>query len=329
MSEFHLPESLEGQTSEGLQGLHDQAVEEFNTLNASDDLSNETIERMSELADAIDTIRARQQELADNATRLAAVRGRVAASTEPEPAPEPAPEPEPEPAPEAEAEEVPAAAADPEAVVADANLPAVRSTVPAPIPSTQVPEMTRPMLVITAAADIPQITSGSQLDLEGVSRAMHLRAKTLADHSGYVPVAIDREDLRERLRPRRPLPARAFRRHHGNSGANALVASGGWCAPSEVLYGFFDIECARGSILSLPTFRASRGGVTWPVSSPLPAVNTTDWVHTEDDDIAGYEKPCIIIPCPTWEECRLWPTASVSPPATLWTGPIPRTCAAT
>lgn len=308
MAEFNLPESLDGLTNEALQGLHDEAVAEFNTLNTSDDLSNETLERMGVLADAIEALRGQMTALADNAVRLAAMRGRVTASVETTP---PAAS-EPEPIPEPETPETTEAVETPEAVTAAAQppeiLPPTRPAQPGSVPSTQVPEATRPMLVITAAADIPQVTSGSLLDIDNLARAMHLKARTLSDHSGWVPIAstektfedgYDVSDLSGLSR------AQSWEAIMDLSGANALVASGGWCAPSEQLYGFFDLECARGSVLSLPSFRANRGGVTWPISSPLPEVNTIDWIHTEDDDIAGYEKPCITIPCPTWDECRL------------------------
>src|ERR1043165_5792924 len=89
MNEFNLPESLDGLTSEELQGLHDAALGEFNTLNESEDLSIATIDRMSELADAIEALRGRQQTLAQAATRLAAARSRVAASVETPPDPQP------------------------------------------------------------------------------------------------------------------------------------------------------------------------------------------------------------------------------------------------
>jgi hypothetical protein len=299
MSEFNLPESLDGLTSEELQGLHDAALAEGRILVESEAPS---VERMAYLTESIDALRARIDEMAAAATSLANLQSRVAASVETppaEPEPEPAPEPEPEPAPE----EITAAAvevAEPTGTTPSGGTVAVSTT-----PSTRIPESTRPALVITAAADIPQITSGSNLDLETLARAIHLKARTLADHSGWVPVATAEKtfergyDLTELSRTEQ------YEAIMDNSGANALVASGGWCAPSEILYDFFDIECARGSVLTLPTFRATRGGVQYPVSTPLPAVNETDWVHTEDDDIAGYEKPCITIPCPDFTEVRL------------------------
>lgn len=316
MDEFNLPESLDGLTSEELQGLIDAALGEFNTLNESDDISPDTLDRMATLADGIEALRARRQALADQATRLADVRGRVAASVETPPPsdPEPSPEPEPEPQPDevtasstgAVAVGVPAVSSSSQSIaIGNSNTSSGGTIVLSTTPSTQIPETTRPALVITAAADIPQITSGSQLDLDLLSRAIHLKARTLADHSGWVPVATAEKTFERGYDLVDLTRAEQYDAIMDNASPSALVASGGWCAPSEQLYGFFDIECARGSVLTLPTFRANRGGVTWPISSPLPAVNTTDWVHTEDDDIAGYEKPCITIPCPDWDECRL------------------------
>jgi hypothetical protein len=304
MSEFHLPDSLEGLTSEELQGLHDAALAEGRELIESEAPSTE---RMAYLTESIDVLRARMDELAAAASSLANLQSRVTASTvetpptEPEPADEPAPEPEPEPEAEPQPEAVSASAED----VPSTSSTASGGTIAVTTPSTQIPESTRPALVITAAADIPQITSGSNLDLETLSMAIHLKARTLSDHSGYVPVATAEKTFERGYDLTDLTRTEQYEAIMDSSSSNVLVASGGWCAPSEQLYGFFDIECARGSVLSLPTFRANRGGVTWPISSPLPAVNATDWVHTEDDDIAGYEKPCITIPCPDWDECRL------------------------
>jgi len=34
------------------------------------------------------------------------------------------------------------------------------------------------------------------------------------------------------------------------AGVNAMTASGGWCAPSEIIYDFFQVECATGQFFS-------------------------------------------------------------------------------
>src|SRR3546814_13655235 len=53
-----------------------------------------------------------------------------------------------------------------------------------------------------------------------------------------------------------------------SSDLQALVAGGGWCAPSEIRYDFFNIACEDGMI-DLPTVGISRGGIQFPVSPSL------------------------------------------------------------
>src|SRR5438128_8294078 len=56
MEQFELPVDLSALNGEDLQGLIEQARDEFNNLNDSDDISNETLERMQSLADGIESI---------------------------------------------------------------------------------------------------------------------------------------------------------------------------------------------------------------------------------------------------------------------------------
>lgn len=103
---------------------------------------------------------------------------------------------------------------------------------------------------------------------------------------------------------------------------DALVAGGGWCAPSEIRYDFFNVACADGAV-DLPTFGVQRGGLRWPVSPSLadtfsPAIApfgaafsnaTVPWLWTEGDDISTVtgnpNKPCIRVPCADMDEARL------------------------
>jgi hypothetical protein len=93
----------------------------------------------------------------------------------------------------------------------------------------------------------------------------------------------------------------------------SMVASGGWCAPSETVYDFVcDYESMPES-LNLPGITSTRGGLRYPVSPLLADVYNdvnSGFTWTEDDDIAAAEpggptKPCFVIPCPTFEEERL------------------------
>jgi hypothetical protein len=91
--------------------------------------------------------------------------------------------------------------------------------------------------------------------------------------------------------------------------AKALVASGGWCAPSETVYDTFSVE-SRDGLLDLPSIGVSRGGIQYPQYVGLSEAAAALWTWTEANDISpgsdgSATKPCLQIPCPTWEECRL------------------------
>jgi hypothetical protein len=96
---------------------------------------------------------------------------------------------------------------------------------------------------------------------------------------------------------------------------DSLVAAGGWCAPSETRYDFFNIACEDGMV-DLPTLGIQRGGITWPVSPSLADVYTgaftnatNPWLWTEQDDILAVTgsptKPCVRVPCADFDEERL------------------------
>lgn len=76
-----------------------------------------------------------------------------------------------------------------------------------------------------------------------------------------------------------------------------LVASGGWCAPSETVYDITDIACPD-MLWDVPEVQINRGGLRF-FRTPTLDVAALTWVHTEQDDIANTVKPCFTIPCPT------------------------------
>jgi hypothetical protein len=85
----------------------------------------------------------------------------------------------------------------------------------------------------------------------------------------------------------------------------SLTAAGGWCAPSETDYGL-TMEASRDGMLSHPEVGIRRGGLRWPL-----APNFADFYanpgfkYTEAQVIAGVTKPCITVPCPSFDEARL------------------------
>lgn len=101
----------------------------------------------------------------------------------------------------------------------------------------------------------------------------------------------------------------------------SLVAAGGWCAPSQIRYDFFNIAEQTGMI-DLPTFGVERGGIQFPISPSLADTfspqlpwytafsnATVPWLWTEGDDILAATgsptKPCIRVPCSTMDNRRL------------------------
>jgi hypothetical protein len=96
---------------------------------------------------------------------------------------------------------------------------------------------------------------------------------------------------------------------------DVILAGGGWCAPSENRYDFFNIACEDG-LVDLPTVGISRGGINFPTSPSMADVfsatftnATNPWLWTEDDDILAATgsptKPCVRVPCPDFTERRL------------------------
>lgn len=97
----------------------------------------------------------------------------------------------------------------------------------------------------------------------------------------------------------------------------SLVASGGWCAPSEVVYDLLEIETREGMI-SLPEVGIRRGGLMFTRGPSFADLYSTfpGFAFTEEEAIEGkYEpgangnvvgpKPCVSIECPEFEEVRL------------------------
>ncbi|MBU8824127.1 major capsid protein [Mycolicibacterium goodii] len=91
---------------------------------------------------------------------------------------------------------------------------------------------------------------------------------------------------------------------HGKVSAKALVAAGGWCAPSEQLYDFCP-TAAAGNLISLPEAAIKRGGIIFPAEPDFSALQsgfhfTEPELEATDPDTG---KPTAIkefveIPCP-------------------------------
>jgi len=93
---------------------------------------------------------------------------------------------------------------------------------------------------------------------------------------------------------------------------NSLVAAGGWCAPSEIIYDLCELE-SRDGLLSVPEIGVARGGIQWTLGPNFADIyNDTGFCYTEQDAIdgdwdgaGGGAKPCYAVECPTFTEARL------------------------
>lgn len=292
------------ETRDELVELEQALVAEFDALH---DAGDADLAALTEIAEQIEAVRAeverRDVETAKAEAAIAELAARVHTAAEPEPETDPETDPDPEAATEPEPEP------EPELVTASAPRPRPRpraSAVAARSPRPTVAPAT-PTVSLTAAADVPGYTAGAPIDLAGIAAAMHDRARALGVRSQRAPVA----------RIGLPIPATDWTDGSVASTLDvldrvaapaALVAAGGWCAPSETLYELFSIESAD-NMLDLPTIGVTRGGINVSQFLGFGAADDGLWTWTEDDDIEALDgtptKPCVRVPCPTFEEYRL------------------------
>lgn len=208
-------------------------------------------------------------------------------------------------------------------------------------PNPRVPE--RAVNAVTASIDIPGIAHGTELpDIRALGEAFQRKVKAIPvtrDGKGAPRhlVASVRNSFEHTIDERtNPAEVEGLWRSMVEEApraqtAESLVAGGGWCAPSEIRYDFFNIASAAPRMVDLPTVGVSRGGIRFPVSPAIGDVffqaggsnpasgfggfaftfaNTSDpWLWTESDDIltvtGSVNKPTLRVPCPTFSETRL------------------------
>ncbi|PSK57981.1 hypothetical protein B0E38_01826 [Streptomyces sp. 111WW2] len=321
--DFQIPEDVTALDDDALAQALDGARDAFAALSGQDVIDSDGMGRMRALAACVDQIRTEQSTRVEAAQQAAAEIEALAAQVRGEDAPTapeaPAAEPEggePPAEPTAAAEPAPAAveaapAAAPEQRTASAavqrpalNLSAVRRAQP-----RVLPEAPPPGTVITAAVDVPGYTPGASLDFDGVVRGINSRATALKTAGGGVGQVISYrhpygKDLVVTDSSSAPEGTTIAMTASSQSRLpqGDLVASGGWCAPSETLYELTDTSCPD-MLWDAPEIQLARGGLRYykPLSLDVSAMT---WVHTEADDIAGNTKPCFRIPCPDPVEVR-------------------------
>lgn len=346
---FSAPSDLTLASDNDLTELETRAVAEFERVNGLDNVDPETLQYAMRLTDDLDRIRAElsvrevraqraaeleQARVADQLSQLQArVHGAPAAQTAADPAPA------------VDVEAIAAAAARgvtagmatlmmdrkggsvrPEEIARRATASLAETAQHAP-----KPKVAQQRLAITASVDIPGVAHGGELtSLDSVIDVVGRKAKSMPVTRGnpnYQTVASIRNEFShtvdDRTTPAQVEELFRFLTKRDGMDAEALVAAGGWCAPSEIRYDFFNVAGSSG-LIDLPTFGVTRGGVQFPVSPSLADAidggafapfseafdgTSNPWLWTEADDIAAATgsptKPCIRVPCPDFAEERL------------------------
>lgn len=325
MAEFELPEDLNAFASyddDALAEALEEATEAFKAKSAASSITGKDMEQIRSLAAGVAKIREIQAERLQAAEAAAAEIDSLAAEVlglEPEAPAAPEGAEGGEGGEETASAEGTQAAAEPTAPAATEqpvtaasvvrspalNLASVRARQPRVLPAAEPTPKTK----ITAAVDVPGYTPGAEIGFEEITAGLTSRANALKTAGGGVGLVISYEhpfnrDLIVTDSSSAPegttvaITAANQRRLPQQD----LVASGGWCAPSETLYDLVEVACPD-MLWDAPEIQLARGGLRY-YKTPSLDVGAMTWVHTEADDIAGNEKPCYKIPCPLPTEVR-------------------------
>jgi hypothetical protein len=221
--------------------------------------------------------------------------------------------PEPEPAPEADEVLEGVVVEDaPTPVAASARRVPARQAVAGTRPAT--PPTASRTVTISAAADVSGFATGSELaDLNEVGVALLNRVKAFPGPAGIEGGQLQRYGVAQFRRNFDPsltadgnndydvvMQAAKESRLPGGS----LLASGGWCAPSETIYTLCEGETTDG-IIDVPTINITRGGLRTTVGPMFSDFYNAGFKQTEAQAIAGTAKTCYTISCPPFTDQRL------------------------
>ena len=329
--------------SEKLGDLSDEQITEVQSVlmagldELGEDLSDENLKSMDELASAImgvrETISAREEDRSARQDRAAEIRSRVTTPA----APEGEESDEGSKASESRSEGSQAdsgtegAQASQEGSEGDSGASeGSEKAVPEPVaasgsdrpsiqelasrrPESMAPRSTEPnqMLTITAGADVPGFSAGTQYpDSTSVGKALAdkmdaLKGSKVAEGSRYKVATLSLDYPSDRVL------------EEGQDGRNtekimsvvsppAIVAAGGLCAPTDAHYGLANISSAARPVRdALPKFNARRGGIRYITPPTLSDLEGAVGYVTEADDVSGYppaDKPIATITCGTEQE---------------------------
>lgn len=331
---FVIPEDLSTLSTEELQTLHKEASSHFDSVYAnvgSPDFTADDVQALSDLTAGIEALQTALDERAAAAEELAAQARELAARVKGE-----------EPEAPVETEEAPV-----EEVVAIEAQPVVAAAAPAPaqtglrIPLSRVRTRHVPKPysgetekltmgdLVQASGEGAGFAPGQGLDWDGIGKivdhrlSMYNGRQYAAAHKAgrqmrqTFAVATVRKPIDPDLviTSNDPMHVESVLRkamQESRLPQGSLVASGGWCAPSEILYDLCELE-SRDGIFSLPEVGVARGGIQRTLGPNFADIyGNVGFSYTEQEDIdgdydgeGGGSKPCYKIDCPDFDDIRL------------------------
>ena len=341
---LEIPEDLTALSDEDLAALATHATEAFNTLydGGNADLSEADLEALSAIAEGLQALQAETATRGEAAAERAQRAAELAATITPEAEADEAGTGDEEDDEEDEADEdesTQEASAEtedePESVTASGrrqtriNLGALRGRTRSTRSSSDQGETRTMQDIVLAAPDLPSFATGQGMNWTDLGRGVDSRLRAF-NEKAYASAARQGKRMRQQLgiaTIQKPFEEDLIVRSSDPSHieevfdravdetrlpGGSLVASGGWCAPSEVIYDLCEMETREG-LLSVPEINITRGGIRFAQGPDFSSLFAdTGFCYTEDEDIAGdYDgagggsKPCFKVECPDFEEERL------------------------
>jgi len=295
--EFDLSQPItdySGYTSNELDGLHAAAFAAMTTLAAkpTGEFTATDLDDLSRLRGIVDGAAAERTRRPDPASLIA---GAPEVPTQPEPTPEPTPEPEPEQV----TASAPAATAPRIADVAK-KAPAVALK-----PTGNADPETFARLVTGPGTNGAGFGDWSEV----AKRAERQLATFSGNWRSGSELAVIRREFPADLMTDHEKDAISVLEYAGKESrleGGSLTAAAGWCAPSTTLYDLCELE-TRDGLLDVPEVQVSRGGIRFTPGPDFASIfGSSGFFHyTESQVIAGVTKPCMVIPCPDFQDIRL------------------------
>jgi hypothetical protein len=330
---FTLPEDLT--QVDDLSVILKEATDRYNELAAIDEaaLTDDDVNELVSLASGVQAITAendsrqaavdaRAQVIADSKAAMAAATAPAEESAEEEAAETPAEEAAEEAVEPVDTSHIPDDAreiTEKEPIMAAARKPIAKAVARrAPKPEAEpLPE--RPKAGIVAAAGVPDFNIGQDLkDIDGMTAAFQARlqgfptvgiegAPTQRYGVAKIFKAVDKEFSLERGDQEGNFLkiVNASKSQSVGGAKQGLVAAGGWCAPSEVIYDIPADETVNG-ILSLPEVTVKRGGISFTRGPDFSDIYAAEgFTQTEAQAVAGTVKNFVDVTCPPFSEVRM------------------------